>query len=127
MAATASDETVNLTDFHKTPGVYVDKSPPAPVILTKRNRRFAAVVSADYLDRAEAALRAIHGNRRVYTEGTFPDDFAARLEASLQTEAELADDRWTISQRDGRKPDRDRIVDQSIESDRSDRGFGSQR
>ena len=48
----------------------------------------------DYLDRAEAALRAIHGNRRVYTEGTFPDDFAARLEASLPTEAELADDRW---------------------------------
>ena len=72
----------------------VDKSQLAPVILTKRNRRFAAVVSADYLDRAEAALRAIHGNRRVYTEGTFPDDFAARLEASLPTEAELADDRW---------------------------------
>lgn len=94
MAATASDKTVNLTDFHKTPGVYVDKSQLAPVILTKRNRRFAAVVSADYLDRAEAALRAIHGNRRVYTEGTFPDDFAARLEASLPTEAELADDRW---------------------------------
>ena len=55
MAATASDETVNLTDFHKTPGVYVDKSQLAPVILTKRNRRFAAVVSADYLDRAEVA------------------------------------------------------------------------
>lgn len=49
-------------------------------------------------DRAEAALRSIHGNRRVYTEGNFPDDFAARLDASVPTEAELAADRW------GREP-----------------------
>ena len=94
MATRADDDTVNLTDFHKSPGVYVDQSQTRPVILTKHKRPFAAVVSAQWLEHAEAALAALHGNRRVYSEGTFPNDFAARLEASLPSDAEIAADRW---------------------------------
>ncbi|PZU05729.1 MAG: prevent-host-death family protein [Sphingobium sp.] len=94
MATRVVDDTVSLTDFHKSPGVYVDQSQTRPVILTKHKRPFAAVVSAQWLEHAEAALATLHGNRRVYSEGTFPNDFAARLEASLPSEAELAAGQW---------------------------------
>ncbi len=79
---------VTLTDFHNRPGAIVDQSQQAPVVLTKHNRRYAAVVSIDYLDRAAAAIAALHANRRVITSETMTDDDAARLEASLPSEAE---------------------------------------
>ncbi|WP_242121186.1 type II toxin-antitoxin system prevent-host-death family antitoxin [Sphingomonas lacusdianchii] len=95
MAATAeSFASVALTDFHNHPGTVIDQSQQAPVVLTKNKRRYAAVVSIDYLERATAALEALHANRRVLTSETMTDDDAARLETSLPSEAELASGRY---------------------------------
>ena len=85
---------VALTDFHNHPGTVVDQSQHGPVVLTKNRRRYAAVVSIDYLDRAAAALEALHANRRVFTSETMTDDDAARIEASLPSEAEIAAGRF---------------------------------
>jgi len=81
---------VALTDFHNHPGTVVDQSQQGPVVLTKNRRRYAAVVSIDYLERAAAALEAMHANRRVITSETMTDDDAARIEASLPSDAEIA-------------------------------------
>lgn len=94
MAIRADDDTVDLTDFHTSPAVHVDRSQAGPVVLTRHGHPVAAVVSARWFDRAKAALAVVHGNRRVYGEGTFPNDFAARLDASLPDDAALAADRW---------------------------------
>ena len=56
---------VTLTDFHDHPGTLVDQSQQSLVVLTKHKRRYAAVVSIDFLERANAALGAQHANRRV--------------------------------------------------------------
>jgi prevent-host-death family protein len=64
---------VALTDFHAKPGEIIDRSQAGPVTLTKRNRAYAVVVSADWFERAEEALRAHHGNRRVLVS----DDLSA--------------------------------------------------
>lgn len=80
---------VALTEFHNNPGIIIDQSQRAPVVLTKNKRRYAAVVSIDYLERAEAALAAVHANRRVITSETMTDADTARLEASLPSDAEI--------------------------------------
>ncbi len=85
---------VALTDFHNHPGTVVDQSQQAPIVLTKNKRRYAAVVSIDYLERATAALAAQHANRRVLTSETMTDDDAARLEASFASEVEVASGRY---------------------------------
>lgn len=85
---------VALTDFHNHPGTVVDQSQQGPVVLTKNRRRYAAVVSIDYLDRAAAALAALHANRRVFTTESMTDDDAARIEASIPSDAEIAAGRY---------------------------------
>jgi hypothetical protein len=85
---------VALTDFHDHPGTIVDQSQQALVVLTKHKRRYAAVVSIDFLERANAALEAQHANRRVLTRETITDIDAARLEASFASEAEVASGRF---------------------------------
>jgi len=89
---------VALTDCHNHPGTVVEQSQHGPVVLTKNRRRYAAVVSIDYLDRAAAALEALHANRRVFTSETMTDDDAARIEASLPSEAEIAAGRFDWQQ-----------------------------
>lgn len=84
---------VALTDFHNHPGAVIDQSQQAPVVLTKNKRRYAAVVSIDYLERAAAALEAVHANRRVFTSETMTDDDASRLEASFASDDEVASGR----------------------------------
>jgi prevent-host-death family protein len=81
---------VALTYFHNHLGTVVDQSQQGPVVLTKNRRRYAAVVSIDYLERAAAVLEAMRANRRVITSETMTDGDAARIEASLPSDAEIA-------------------------------------
>jgi prevent-host-death family protein len=85
---------VAVTDFYNHPGTVVDQSQQGPVVLTKNRRRYAAVVSIDFLDRAATALAALHANRRVFTTESMTDDEAARIEASISSDAEIAAGRY---------------------------------
>lgn len=48
------------------------------------------MVSIDFLDRAQAAIAALHAHRTVITSATMSDDDAARLESSFPGDEEIA-------------------------------------
>lgn len=78
---------VALTAFHAKPGETIDQSQSAPVKLTKHNRTYAVVVSADWFARAEAAIDVAHGNRRLLDAHDLSDgdrDFIMRSGPSAE-------------------------------------------
>ena len=94
MAASADPVEVSLTDFHHQPGVFIDSSHQRPVVLTKRKRPYAYVVSPGYFALAEEAIKAMHGNRQVIAAGELSvedDEFLAKFGPSAD---EVAADRW---------------------------------
>lgn len=80
--AAAEPVEVSLTEFHHQPGGFIDSSQQRPVVLTKRKRPYAYLVSPDYFARAEEAIKALHGNRRVLAVGELSaedDNFLTRF------------------------------------------------
>ena len=94
MAASTDPVEVSLTDFHHQPGAFIDSSHQRPVVLTKRKRPYAYVVSPGYFALAEEAIKAMHGNRRVVASGELSsedDEFLTKFGPSAD---EVAADRW---------------------------------
>lgn len=92
-----SDQTadeVTLTKFHASPGAMVDRSQRAPVKLTKHNRTYAVVVSADWFEKAEQALAALHGNRRVLDAHDLSPEDRDFLMANGPAPDEIEADAW---------------------------------
>lgn len=86
--------TIALTDFHARPGEAIDRSQAGPVRLTKRNRAYAVVVSADWFERAERAMEALHGHRRVLDSRSLTDDDHAFVLANGPSGEAIATDTW---------------------------------
>jgi prevent-host-death family protein len=87
-------DTVSLTAFHARPGEAVDRSQQRPVKLTKRNRTYAVVVSADWFERAADALDAVHGRRRAIRATEMTEDDWTFLETNGPTRDEVEADAW---------------------------------
>ena len=94
MAASADPVEVSLTDFHHQPGVFIDSSHQRPVVLTKRKRPYAYVVSPGYFALAEEAIKAMHGNRRVISADELSPEDDEFLEKFGPSADEVAADRW---------------------------------
>lgn len=86
--------TVALTDFHSRPGEVIDRSQAGPITLTKRNRPYAVVVSADWFGRAERAMDELHGRRRVLDAGDLHDADRDFIMAHGPTNEELGTGTW---------------------------------
>ena len=86
--------TIALTDFHNRPGEVIDRSQAGPVRLTKRNRPFAFVVSADWFERAERALEELHGRRRVLDAQSLDPADRAFIMANGPDDEEVRTDAW---------------------------------
>lgn len=86
--------TVPLTEFHNRPGEVLDRSQAGPITLTKRNRPYAVVVSADWFGRAEKALDALRGHRRVVDAHDLSDADREFLIAHGPTADEVETNTW---------------------------------
>lgn len=90
----ADPATIALTDFHNRPGEAIDRSQAGPVTLTKRNRPYAVVVSADWFGRAERAMAELHGHRRVLDAGSLADADRDFIMAHGPTHDEVETGTW---------------------------------
>lgn len=89
-----SGSSVALTEFHAKPGEVIDRSQAGPITLTKRNRAYAVVVSADWFDRAEQAMAARHGNRRVVAAENLSDEDRDFILEHGPTDEEVRTGEW---------------------------------
>lgn len=94
MPANDTATAVSLTDFHNKPGAFIDSSQRHPVVLTKRNRPYAYLVSADFFERAAEAMNALHGNRRVLTADEIDTETDQFLTEFGPTATEVAGQTW---------------------------------
>ena len=85
---------VALTEFHNRPGEIIDRSQAGPVTLTKRNRPYAVVVSAEWFGRAARAMEELHGHRRVLDAGNLADADRDFIMAHGPTDDEVESGTW---------------------------------
>jgi hypothetical protein len=71
-----------MTEFHKTPGRFVDQSNRGPVSLIKQNRVVAMLVNPDDWAAAQGALLALHGNRVAFDVEDMDEETHAILATS---------------------------------------------
>ena len=90
----AGPVSIALTDFHARPGEAIDRSQAGPVRLTKRNRAYAVVVSAEWFDGAGRARAGHHRRRRVLDAHALGDDDRAFIMANGPTDEEARADTW---------------------------------